>query len=166
MNNCDLYNISQNEKLQGSLQCSDLYKLNKDELILLISHIQDMKEKEVTDKFNIILKQLSLFLYKNYDFMISCKKCDSFHLIILIGGKEIEHQCGSTKKEEYRSCAYCRENYCKYHTDFLNKYCNTCGKRTERDICDKCWISPICDKCSDEERDKIFKNWEEEEIDL
>lgn len=123
---------------------SELYKLNKDELIYLISTIQETCLDNYLEKF----RHISVF------HAYCCNLCSNRLLwrnnwresnkAIIIDYKKY-HQLS-----DYRECKRCNKHICKDH-EFRPPACKVCGKEIAKDIPE--YIVPwVCPKCSKEER--------------
>lgn len=144
---------------EQSLKKSDLYKLSKDELILVMSKLQDMKDKEANAKIEDMFRQIK----KHGLYITNCECCDAINISIAVpleegdkndkNNKNIEFaNPEETKKikclfhnkyakySDFTSCSECNKHYCKDHAHIIKRtcrYCN-CGKPVSP-FCDECW---------------------------
>lgn len=106
---------------------SDLYKLNKDELILLISTIQEETKKEEKDKYLRLFEHLVHSINR-------CVKCQEF---IVIGVKESSFYSREDLKNIDR-CDFCFNRFCNLCDVLFRVFCHKC-KYLKGSACEKCF---------------------------
>ena len=132
------------EHISDKMNKSELYKLNKDELILLIAEIQDMKEKQDNKIIRGLIPYLNNKIWRKYN----CKVCEAFYLKFQSGEETLEHYQGC--KENWGYCFNCVDFYCEKHIYLIEHNCIKCENICDINFCENCRKARtlLCNDCN------------------